>query len=450
MAEETAARELLDDARALIETDEWNKLIVLITSLHPADLLELVLLLDTSSRPELLKRLPPMMVGQMFEYAEGGDLEQLAESTNPVLLPAALAELDDDVVADVLRTLDPEQREAALRALRRDDDIESLLSYGEESAGGIMSRGFVALYEALTVQQAIDYLRTAKPSSTQTYYLFIVDAAQRLVGNISIRDLLVSDADTPLSEITKREIYSVTTETDQEEAARLLQKYNLMAVPVVDDDGRLLGVTLADDLIDVVQEEATEDMYRMAGIDTEERVFSPVRTSVRRRLPWLLINTVAAFLGALMVSLFDETLAQVTLLAFFMPVVAGQGGSAGAQTATIAVRSIALGDLGVPDLMRACRKEIVVGLANGVAVAALAMLVTYAWQGNAMLALVLGAALLLTVTVATVNGILIPLGLKAARIDPALATNIIVTMTTDILGFFFFLGLAALVADRMV
>lgn len=449
MVESDTARGLLDDTRSLLAGEEWIKLVTFVGSLHPADIAELALLLDGDERRAFIEHLPRPILGQVFEFAESTDLEELVRTTDVSALAEALAEVDVDVVADVLQELEPDERADTLAALGRPEGLEDLLEYEEESAGGIMSRGFVALQESLTVQQAIDYLRAAKPSSSETYYLYVVDAAQRLVGTLGIRDLLVSPPQTPLLDIANRNIRWVTTETDQEEAARTLQRYNLLALPVVNDSQELVGVTLAADLIDVLAEEATEDMYRMVGVDVEERVFAPVRTSVQRRLPWLLVNTVTAFIGAAVVSLFDETLAKVTLLAFFMPIVAGQGGNAGTQTATIAVRSIALGDLRVTDIVRASRKEIMVGMANGVAVGLAAGLASFAWQQNVALSLVLSAALVLTITVATLNGILIPLGLKAINVDPALATNIFVTMSTDILGFFFFLGLATLAINQI-
>jgi magnesium transporter len=264
-----------------------------------------------------------------------------------------------------------------------------------------------------------------------------------------VQDLIVSSPRAHLIEITNPDVHAVTTGTDQEEAARTLQRYNLLAVPVVDEDGRLVGVTTADDLIDVIQEEATEDMFRMVGVGEDERIFSPVRISVRRRLPWILVNLVTAFVAAATVSLFDKTLAKATVLAVFMPVVAGQGGNAGTQTATIAVRSIALGDLDVADILRACRKEILVGMANGAAVGLAAAVASYLWEQNTGLSLVLGAALFLNICAATLGGVLIPLGLKWIRVDPALAANIFVTTVTDVLGFFFFLGLAALAIEQI-
>lgn len=449
MPDEVVARDLLETARELLAERQWSKLVALVTSLHPADLADFVLLVDEDDRRLLLDELPTDVVGQLFEYVEDDSLRDLINSIGVADLPAVLEEVEDDVAADVIQQLEPSEQIETLAALDRGEEVAELLQYGEDSAGGIMSHGFVALNEGISVQQAIDYLRVLRPAADRAYYLYVIDKERVLQGTVSIRDLLVSSPRTTLAEITRRDVHAVTTATDQEEAARTLQRYNLLAVPVVDDEGRLEGVMTADDLIDVLQEEATEDMYRMVGVEVEERVFSPVATSVRRRLPWLVVNTFTAFLAAAVVSLFDDTLAQVTLLAFFMPVVAGQGGNAGTQTATIAVRSIALGDLDVADIFRACRKEIIVGIANGTGSGLTAGLLSYAWQGNAALSLVLAAALVLTVTMATLNGVLIPLSLKAAKVDPALATNIFVTTTTDVLGFFFFLGLAFLFLDQI-
>lgn len=449
MPEEDAAREVLEDARALAATGEWAKLVALVTSLHPADLAELVLDLNESQRIALLDHLPTDIVGQLFEYAEDDELRDLIRGVGVKDLPAVLEEVEDDVVADVMQQLEPAERAETLAALDRGDEVAELLQYGDESAGGLMSRGFIALNEGMTVEQAIDYLRVLRPPTERAFYLYVVAGDRRLQGVVSIRDLLVSEPRTRLAEITQRDVHAVATGTDQEEAARLLQKYNLLAVPVVDDEGRLEGIMSADDLIDVLQEEATEDMYRMAGVGDDERVFSPVVTSVRRRLPWMMANLITAFIAAGVVGLFDAALSKAAVLAYFMPVVAGQGGNAGTQTATIAVRSIAIGDLHVRDLFRACRKEIMVGMANGLAIGVLAALASFAWKQNEALSLVLGVALFMNICAATLAGVLFPLGLKAAKIDPALAANIFVTTVTDVMGFLFFLGLASLVINRI-
>ncbi|MSQ29535.1 MAG: magnesium transporter [Dehalococcoidia bacterium] len=450
MPEEPSARDLIDEARGHIAGGDWPRTIAVVAQLHPADLADLVLQVDDDERRALIAQLPTDVVGQLFEYAEDKEeIRELIRAVGREDLAAVLEEVPDDVAADVIQQLEPEEREETLAALDRGEEVAELLQYRDDSAGALMTRGFVALNESLTVRQATEYLRLLQPPSERAYYLYVTDDERRLQGTVSLRDLIVSADDTTLREITLHDVHAVTTQTDQEEAARTLQRYNLLAVPVVDAEGRLEGVMTADDLIDVLQEEATEDMYRMAGVGDDERVFSPVRTSVRRRLPWMLVNTLTAFVGALTVAAFDGTLAKVTVLAFFMPVVAGQGGNAGTQTATIAVRSIALGDLDVSDILRACRKEIQVAIASGVAVGLLAGAMSYAWKHNEALSLVLGAALLLNILAATLAGVLIPLTLKSLRIDPALAANIFVTTITDVLGFLFFLGLAALAIDQI-
>jgi magnesium transporter len=448
MPEETVARELRDDARTLVETGEWAKAVALVSSLHPADLADLVLGLDEEQRTTLLDHLPTDIVGQLFEYAEDEEIRRLIDSVGIKDLPAVLEETPDDVTVDVIQQLDREERAETLAALDR-DELSDLLLYEGESAGGIMSRGFVAIPEGRTVQQTIDYLRLVRPAPDQAYYVYVTGPERRLVGVVSLRDVIVSPPTTYLGEITQRDVHAVTAGTDQEEVARAMQRYNLLAVPVVDEEGRLLGVTTAEDLIDVLEEEATEDMYRMVGLDEDERVFSPVRRSVQRRLPWMLVNVVTAFLASAMVHLFDSTIAKATILAAFMPIVAGQGGNAGTQTATIAVRSLALGDLEVKDIFRACRKEILVAASNGLAVGLVAALGSYAWEQNTALSIVLGLALFLNICAATMGGILIPLGLKALKVDPALAANIFVTMVTDVLGFLFFLGLASLAINEI-
>lgn len=448
MAEEDVARELREDARALVESGEWAKAVALLSALHPADLADLVLALDETERSTLLAHLPNDIVGQLFEFAEEGELKALIEGVGLAELAAVLEETPDDVAVDVIQQLTPAERVETLAALDR-EELGELLEYGDESAGGIMSRGFVTLPDSVTVQQAIDYLRLLQPGADQAYYLYVVDDEERLQGVVSLRDLIVSRATTVLGEITHRDVHAVTAGTDQEEVARALQRYNLLAIPVVDEEGRLIGVTTADDLIDVLEEEATEDMYRMVGLDEDERVFSPVRQSVRRRLPWMMVNLVTAFLAAAVVGLFDSTLAKATVLAAFMPVVAGQGGNAGTQTATIAVRSLALGDLQVSDVLRACKKEILVAVANGLAVGTVAGLGSYVWEQNLALSTVLASALFLNICAATMGGVLIPLGLKSVKVDPALAANIFVTTVTDVLGFLFFLGLASVAIDQI-
>jgi magnesium transporter len=449
MAEDDAAREVLEDARQLAQAGEWAKLVALVAGLHPADLAELVLDLNEEQRKTLLDHLPTDIVGQLFEFAEDDELRDLIRGVGIEDLPAVLEEVEDDVAADVIQQLEPEEQAETLAALDRGEEVAELMAYGDESAGGIMTRGFVALNEGITVQQAIDYLRVLRPPADRAYYLYVIDPEKRLQGTVSIRDLIVSAPRTRLAELTQRDIHAVNTGTDQEEAARLLQRYNLLAVPVVDEDGRLEGVLTADDLIDVLQEEATEDMYRMAGVGVKETPFSPVLESARRRVPWLGFNMIWAFLGAGIISLFQDTLDKAAFIAIFMPMIAGQAGNAGIQTATIVVRSMALGEVEASDTLRVLRKEWALGFLKGTIFGGILAVVAWLWQGNVTLGFVAGGALFLNMIIASTAGVVIPITLNKFGIDPATIAGVFDTMLTDLMGFLIYLGLATIFISRL-
>jgi magnesium transporter len=449
VADDVAVRELFDDARALAANGEWAKLVALVTSLHPADLAELVLELPEEERAALLDHLPTDVVAELFEYVEDDDLRELIRGVGIEDLPAVLEEVEDDVAADVIQQLEPEEQAETLAQLDRGEEVAELLQYGDESAGGIMSRGFVALNENITVQQAIDYLRVLRPPADRAYYLYVVDDGGVLQGVVSIRDLLVSSPKTLLKEITQRDVHAVTTDADQEEAARILQRYNLLAVPVVDAEGRLQGVMTADDLIDVLQEEATEDMYRLVGLDEGETVLAPVWRSVRRRVPWLLVNLMTAFLAALVVRPFEDTIARAATLAVFMPVIAGHAGNTGTQAVTIVVRGLALGDVKVSDWLLVLRKELAFGVIHGALVGALTSVLALVLSLNPWLGAVVFAALMANVMIAGIMGAIIPLTIKRLGGDPAVASSIWLTTFTDVMGFLMLLGLGTILIDRL-
>lgn len=448
MAEDVAARDVLDDARALANGGEWSKLVALVTSLHPADLAELVLLFDEDERVTLLDRLPTDVVGQLFEFAEDDELRNLIRGVGVQDLPAVLEDVDDDVAADVIQQLLPAEQMETLAALDRGEEVAELMRYGDESAGGIMSRGFVALNEGLSVQQAIDYFRVLRPPTDRAYYLYVIDDERRLQGTVSVRDLLVSSPNTTLSEITQRDVHAVAVGTDQEEVAQTLQKYNLMAVPVVDDDGRLEGVTTADDLMDVLQEEATEDMFRMVGLDEEERATTPVRQMIRLRLPWLIVNLATAFVSTVVLLLFQGTVEKAAILVAFVPAIANQAGVTGTQTATIAVRSLALREQR-PTLWRLLSREWAVGMVTGLVVGVILAAVAFLVEGNLTLSLILLAAMTGATALAAPIGQVLPLVLRLFRADPALSSSIFVTMFTDGLSYLFSLTLAAILISRL-
>ena len=360
-----------------------------------------------------------------------------------------LQELDPDDAADFVADLPDELQEAILGAMREKEaaEVEDLLQYPEQTAGRIMSPKVFSLEEDSTVEQAIRELQDAGDLE-MVFYIYVVDDHGNLVGVLSLRQLLLKRPEIPLKDIMETDVIRVTTDTDQEEVSQLVASYNILAIPVVDTQNKLVGVITVDDVIDVIKEEATEDMYRLAGLDVEERVFTPPRTSIRKRVPWLVLNLGTAFLAALVVAQFEGTIAQFATLAVFMPVVPLLAGNAGNQTLTVMVRGIALGELSWANSRKALVKEFVIGIANGIVLGALVGLVAFLWKGAPIIGAVLSLAMLGTLLVAAVTGTLVPLFLRWLKVDPALASSVFVTTATDVTGFLLFLGLGALALAR--
>ena len=317
--------------------------------------------------------------------------------------------------------------------------VENLLEYAEQTAGRIMNPNVFALSEDMTVAEAIQAIQGSRDVE-MVFYLYVVDVRRHLVGVVSLRRLLLVSPDTPLKRIMTADVIAVRVDTDQEEVARQVASYNLLAIPVVDEENKLVGVITVDDVIDVIKDEATEDIYRLAGVASDERVFTPPRESLKKRMPWLMVNLATAFLAASVVKLFEGTISQMTALAVFMPIVAGMGGNAATQTLTVIVRGIALGELTWGNTRKALIKEGLVGIGNGLATGVVAALGAWALQGNPMLGIVLGMAMVINMFVAATAGTLIPLTLRALKVDPALASSVFITTLTDVFGFLSFLG----------
>ena len=277
----------------------------------------------------------------------------------------------------------------------------------------------------------------------------MIDAEEHLKGVLSFRDLIVAQPATRVDSIMRPNVISVEADFDREAAAELVRHYNLMVLPVLDDEGRILGVITADDVIDVQSEEATEDIYKMAGVGVKEWVFSPVLESARRRVPWLGFNMVWAFAGALIISLFQGTIQKVAAVAIFMPMIAGQAGNAGIQTATIVVRSMALGEVGIGDAFRVLRKEWVLGLIKGSIFGTILGVIAFIAQGSVYFGLVAGVAMFLNMIVAATAGVIVPMTLRRFGIDPATIAGVFDTMVTDFMGFLIYLGLATLLLSKL-
>jgi magnesium transporter len=295
----------------------------------------------------------------------------------------------------------------------------------------------------MTAAEAIAALQASRDVE-MVFYLYVIDARRHLVGVVSLRRLLLVPPDTPLKRIMTTDLISARVDTDQEEVARQVASYNLLAIPVVDEENKLVGVITVDDVIDVIKDEATEDVYRLAGLASDDRVFTTPTESLRKRLPWLIVNLATAFIAASVVKLFEGTIGVVTSLAVFMPVVAGMGGNAATQTLAVIVRGIAIGELTWSNSRKALIKEALVGVGNGVACGIVGGSIVWLIQGSPWMGVILALAMIINMFIAATAGTLIPLSLRALKVDPALASSVFITTLTDVFGFFSFLGLGAL------
>src|SRR5258705_2867024 len=436
---------VLDSVKRLIRPGATANLGNLLPKQHPADLAQVFSDLGEKDRHAsfalLVDRNSKLAMEALSELGPEGGAALLADRS-PEDIARLLHDLPSDDAAAIIDNL-PEPVSAAVLELiekRPGDEGGDLLEYDEQTAGRIMNPKVFALAEDMTAGEAITTLQGSRDVE-MVFYLYVVDMRRHLVGVISLRRLLLVSPPTPLKRIMTTDLISVRTDTDQEEVARLVASYNLLAIPVVDEENKLVGVITVDDVIDVIKDEATEDVYRLAGVPGDDRVFSSARESLRKRVPCLQVNLVTAFVAASVVALFEGRIRDVPVLAVFMPVVAGMGGNAATQTLTVIVRGIALGELTWANSRKALLKEGLVGLGNGVTLGLVAALVAYFTKGDAVLGLLLCAAMIINMFVAATAGTLGPLGLRAMNVDPALASSLVITTMTDVAGVASFLGL---------
>lgn len=439
--------------RRLLASGVHSRVERMLEKIHPADLGPLLadltpdeirtlidLLFKNHRAAAMLKQLPPELLPQVFETVSD---QRLVDLLGRVELDDRL-ELIEGIPQDRLEAVRSLLPEATLEELRRAE------IYPPSSAGRVMTTRYLALDEKMTAQEAIDSIRASDDLDESILYLYVVDEEQRLRGVVPIRRLVASPPDRPCSDLMIREAISTPPEADQEEVAKLVARYDLLAIPVTDVDHTLLGVITVDDVIDVITEEATEDMYHLAGLSDEDRVFTKPSQSVRKRLPWMLANLVTAFAAAWVVGLFQQTIENLVALAVLLPVVAGMGGNGGIQTLTVITRAIALGEIEFSSGIRAVGKEFLVGLVLGAITGAVSAVVITLWQGNPVLGLVIFVAMVSTMAVAGLLGATVPLVLKALDLDPALGAGVVVTFFTDAFGFFSFLGIATLLMEHLL
>lgn len=414
---------------------------------HPHDIAEQLQGLPIPETRGALRQLPNELVAEVIAEFPLDYQVELFEAMRIPRVSGIVGEMATDDAADVIGQVSRERKQEIMDALPAEDaaEIASVLKYPPDTAGGIMHTEVVSIEENLTIAEAIEELRNLENyESARLFYVYVVDSQKRLRGVVRLRDLLFQKSDRKIGDIMIGEVRAVSVWDDQEKIANLFHDYHFVALPVVDERDVLVGVVTGEDALEVQREEATEDMQRMVGLSGEEMLGTAWKVSFRNRLPWLYINLGTAFLAGWVVSLFESTIARYAVLAVFLPIIAGQGGNAGAQTLTILVRSLALGEVTFEQQWRTLLKEVLLGLLTGIATGLVVGLISCLWKGNVVLGVVSCLAMILNMLAAAFFGVLIPLGLKALKIDPALASSIMLTTVTDVFGFFSFLGLAVI------
>ena len=450
--EEVERREkLLDELLPVVESEPAQEVYRRLSDLHPADQADFLEELTPAKRGELVGLFDQEGLASLLEFFNESARNEVLDNIAPETLSDLLVLIDDELAADLVEEM-PEDRVHEILALMdmpTSAYVHDVLSMPEDSVGRWMSRDILALQSGWNVEQALAYLRRLSPDAEHPFYLYTIDADGVLQGVIDLRRLITAEAKTLLSDVEVRDVISVEASMDQEAAAERLRHYDLLALPVVDAQGVLLGVLTADDVLDVQVEEATEDIYLQVGLDAESEALSSIGQTLRRRVPWLLVNLTIGFFSAFLVSQFESTLAQVALLAAFMPIIAGHGGNTGCQTTTLVVRGLALGEIYKRDVSHLVSKEMGFGTLYGLLAGVLTGLLAYILTGNLWMAGIVLVAMMLNIVCAGLAGSLIPLGLKSLRIDPALASTVWLTTFTDWIGFILLLGLGTAFLDKL-
>lgn len=427
----------------LIRERRLEEFIVRAADLEPADLADVFAALDEHERLDLVRQLPVALSSQaLIEMSEEEHPEDTLAALDSAQAADIVEELEDDDAADILGELTPEQQARILAEVEDREDVERLLRYDEETAGGRMTGHLVVVRDRHTVGEALATIRDQAEEVDEFNQAFVADGGGRLVGVLTLRTLVVSPPTTRVIDVMEDADVTVRPEVDQEEVARLMARYNVPSIAVVDAEGRLLGRVTFDDVTDVVEAEATEDLLRFGGVSADEELGASWAEAVRSRLPWLSLNLLTAFLAATVVMYFQDTISRTIALAAWMPIIAGMGGNAGTQALAVTVRRLALGQIPVNKSLRVIGKEIAVGATNGFAIGlAVGMVALMTGQG-ALLGLVVFLAMVGNNIVAGFAGAFIPVLLDRAKIDPAIASSVFVTTLTDIIGFALLLGLA--------
>ncbi len=437
---------LTEEARACLEAGDVDALLAFVEPLHPSDMADVLEHMEEAERLALLQLIPAALASDsLAEMEEEEKPGELLASMEPERIAEIVEELADDDAADLIGELDPEERARVFESMPDEEEreIRELLEYPEESAGGIMTRELCAVDSEATAAAAIEELRAQAEETEDLYTVFVVGRRGRLRGVVTLRDLVLAAPETPISALLEEPPAVVSVDLDQEEVGKVLSRYNLAAIGVIDDEDRLVGQITFDDVIDVVEAEVTEDILRFAAVSDEEQLRGTTLGAIRSRLPWLAVNTLTLSVAAVAVWLYRDTIEQLAILAAVMPVIAGLGGNAGTQALAVTIRRIALADELPEERWSAVVKELVVGLVNGLAIGLLVALVSLLLPNTeAIFGLVVMIAMWGNLAVASALGAFFPILLERSGVDPAVASSVFVTTFTDLFGFVLLLGLA--------
>ena len=437
--------DIVERVAAAVEGNNKAALADLIGGWHEADLGDLLAALDADLRPRLIE-----LLGAGFDFKALTELDEAAradvlDQLPPIAVILGIRELETDDAVAILESLPKDRQKDILERLPHPKRVALArsLEYPEDSAGRRMQTEYIAVRPDTTVGQTIDYMRETPDLPDRFYEIYITDRSHRLLGAVALDRLLRAKRPVPISELMHEDLHHVSAAEDQEEVARLFERYDLVAAPVVDEAERLVGVITVDDVVDVIEEEAEEDLKALGGVRGEE-LSDPVAAVARRRFNWLLVNLATAFLASSVLGLFEGQLQKMVALAVLAPIVASQGGNAATQTMTVVVRALAVRELSSANMWQTIRREVLVGFVNGLAFAVITGVAAVAWFKVADLGIVIGLAMLCNLVAGALGGILIPLALNRSGSDPAVSSGVFVTTVTDVVGFFSFLTIATL------
>jgi magnesium transporter len=412
--------------------------------IHPYDQAGFFMEVDATDRMLIYSYLSPLEVAAMMEHIELEDTEPFFSEMDPQFASMIFAEMATDDAVDILNEMEKDKVVSFLTIMDAEDaeDIKDLLHYEEKTAGSIMTTEFISVFKTQTVRETMLQLKEEGPEAETIYYLYVVDSDKKLVGVLSLRDLIISSDEITIESIMNENVFHVSVAEDQEEVAKVMRDYDFLAVPVVDFQQHLLGIITVDDILDVIDEEASEDYSKLAGISEGDKPDTNPLVAARKRLPWLIILLFLGLLTASLIGQFEETLSKVTILSIFIPLIAGMAGNTGTQALAVAVRGLATGEYGEEGKLKLIFREAGTGLITGTVCGIIITVVIFLWQHNLYLGILVGLSIMATLVVATIAGSLIPIIMHRMKIDPAVASGPFITTINDIISVLIYFGLA--------